>query len=253
MIEIEHESLIARWFDAVLLRHQRNAEWITEATETQQPEANDVRHSVNSILHLLIEAREPDASDDFAESLVPPSVPASPEQSYLASQQQLAQALNHLSADAVSLGVAMVALVPFAADHPLLQAELASGPVNPYGQVDETGSPDLLIYNASYIPARYWPPYVRSSTETVAKAPDEAEVIAYLTDNGIDKDLLSKAATAFRSAAERLRFLSRLGALVSVVTYVLATLRRELADPALSADDIQVADLATNERWKAKI
>ncbi|MDX8355147.1 hypothetical protein [Cognatiyoonia sp. IB215182] len=253
MTEIEPEGVIARWFDAMLMRHRLNTERAIDANEIQRPSDGEVEDSVNSILQMLIELHEPGTRDIFAESLIPPSATARTEQTHLAPHQQLAEALNHLSADANAFGAAMAALVPVAADHTLLRAEPLPGSVIPYGQVDEAGNADLSIYNASYIPARYWPPYVRTSGGAEQSQTDEAEVITYLTEKGLDKDLLTQAAAAFKSASERLRFFERLGALVSVMTYVLATLRRELADPALSADDMQVSGFTTKKRRTIQI
>ncbi len=225
MTEVETCEVFTRWFDALLAWHLEHAELICDCdlSDISQLSDRDVQASLDDALHNFIELNVSETHGVFVASLALPSSVARD---------------RHWSIDEDAIMAAMAEIVPGAADHTMEHNESLSGWAIPYGQFDDTDNVNMSIYNASYIPVRYWPPYVQAPGDDNPKLPDETELIAYLTQQGLDIELLQKAISVFQSPVKRFRFLKWLGVLVSVVRFVLDTLRHQLAEPEFRSDEI---------------
>ncbi len=216
---METERTISQWF-ATLVERQRLQ--VDASINTSLSGQDDVHWDDNSLdqLHDVLRVMlATDVTPDghrLSDSLPAPSPTTLTQSAQVETNQMLADILTRVT-----------------------ENDGTFGPVMPYGQVAEMGG-GLDIYNAAFLPG--WPP------RPFAKNPDaspqqaaqyqrnEAEIVAYLTEQGLNKDLLSKVLSAFKTAAERVGFLVWLGTLIAIATGTLATLRKEAADQVTTTD-----------------
>ncbi len=119
--------------------------------------------------------------------------------------------------------------------------------------VSDGGGGGMAIYNAAFLPGWPFQLFDRQSSQKLDElrhvlasqgGRNEAKVVGYLSGLGLNKDLLQKIVKTFKTAAERTNFLVWISACFVIVVRTLRTLRDEIIDPILNADD----DLGTGFR-----
>ncbi|MEL6840624.1 MAG: hypothetical protein AAFP85_15130 [Pseudomonadota bacterium] len=211
---MEPDGTISQWFAAMIERKDTHLDASVEAASPPRDDVlwdDAVPSPLQDVLQILLQADGHRLSDSLA----------SPSPAMLTQSAQIET--NHLLADILAN---------------VTENDGTFAPVTPFGQVSEFG-PGLAIYNAAFIPGWPVPPFAKNPEATQEQAArNEAEIVAYLAEQGLNKDLLSKVLKAFKTASDRVGFLVWLSALITVATGTLATLRKEANDPDLDIDNI---------------
>lgn len=217
---MESERTISQWFAALI---ERQSLQVDASIEPAPPPQDNVHWDHNSldqlhdVLRILLATDLTPDSHNLADSLPAPSPVMLTQSAQVETNQMLADILARATKD-----------------------DGTSGPVMPYGQTAEMGH-GLAIYNAAFLPGWPPPPFAKNPDTTPQQAAqyqrNEAEIIAYLTEQGLNSDVLSKVLKAFKTAAERVGFLVWLSTLIAIATGTLATLRKEAGDRAIPTDD----------------
>ncbi|WP_341367297.1 hypothetical protein [Yoonia sp. BS5-3] len=217
---MEPDHTISQWFAAMIGRQQPD-----DAVQVDDAFAisdhvhwdDEAAHVLRDVVQILL--RPPQSENDLSltESLPSPSPAMLTQSAQTETNHLLADMLGNVAAGAST-----------------------SEAVTPYVQISD-GGPGLAIYNAAFIPGWPLPAFAKNPSEGEAQAAqyvrNEAEVVAYLTEQGLNKDLLSKVLKTFKTAADRVGFLLWLSTLISLATATLRTLSKEAQGPAMDPDE----------------
>lgn len=214
---MESDRTISQWFAAIIEKERAQIDITVDAAEADTHWDDESLQALQDVLRVLLQDNISEEGHSLSESL------ASPSPTVLTQSAQIET--NHLLANFLAS---------------VVESDGTLAPAMPYEQVADMGA-GLAIYNAAFIPG--WPAPVFAKNpevapdETEQHMRDEARIVAYLIEQGLNKDLLSKVLKSFKTASDRVGFLTWLSTLINVVTVTLETLRKEAADPVLSTED----------------
>ena len=214
---MEPDSTISQWFAAMIERQRMQFDTSHETLPSVSDDVaweDDNLQPLQDVLRILMQTDVPTDGHSLSDSLLSPSPAMLTQSAQAETNDLLADILTNVN-----------------------ESDGTFAPVTPYGQVAEMGA-GLAIYNAAFLPGWLPPPFAKNpETSPEQYARNEAEIVAYLSEQGLIKDLLSKVLKAFKTAADRVGFLVWLSSLISVATTPLGTLRKEASDPLLSDED----------------